>query len=403
MTDLLDELRALNPVDRDALDVPPAVAADVLGAPPPQRRSRRLRWAVMTAAAVAALVGVAVLIPGRGTPDLASRAYAAITGPGVVHWRTEIVNFADGRPTVRQRQEGWAAGGVQHIVDYDLPHGRPRLGTDTVITRDRQTSYSPASDHVFTGPAPKLATSGGVVYGDPMEAFRLAKRAGELVPDGPHRYRVDPSRLPGAGDRVDQTWTYVLDPRTARPTALVVRSTSARASTRRYRTEFRFAVYDRLPDTAENRAHLRALPRPAPSLADPAAFFGVLRTGTRPTPAQRAAARLLVAHGPFALELSRAHATGPALVIPGRNAICVQIDGGGACNGLRPTVRHGLAFSGSRTGAWMLVPDGVASVRARLPRHPWQTFPVHHNIVHLPNGGYHAAFTPPARLLDKLG
>jgi hypothetical protein len=358
----------------------------------------------MAAAAVAVVAVVALVVPGGGTPNLASRAYAAITGPGVVHWRTEIVNFADGRPTVRQRQEGWTAGGVQHIVDYDLPHGRPRLVTDTVIARDRQTSYSPAGDHVFTGPAPKLATSGGVVYGDPMEAFRLAKRAGELVPDGPNRYRVDPSRLPGAGDRVDgQTWTYVLDPRTARPTALVLRSTSAGPSKRRYRTEFRFDVYDRLPDTAENRAHLTPVPRPAPLLADPAAFFGVLRTGTRPTPAQRAAARLLVAHGSFALELRGARASGPALVIPGRNAICVQIHGGGACNGLRPTVRHGLAFGGSRTGAWMLVPDGVASVRARLPRHPWQTFPVHHNLVHLPNGGYHAAFTPPASLLDKLG
>jgi hypothetical protein len=334
---------------------------------------------------------------------LASRAYAAITGPGVVHWRTEIVNFADGRPTVRQRQEGWAAGGVQHVVDYDLPQGRPRLVTDTVITHDRQTSYSPASDHVFTGPAPKLATSGGVLYGDPMEAFRLAERAGELVQAGPNRYRVDPSRLPGPADRVEgQTWTYVLDPRTARPTDLILTSNSGRASKRHYRTEFHFAVYERLPDTADNRARLRALPHRAPSRVDPAVFFGVLRTGSRPTPAQRAAARPLVAHGPFKLDLRRARAAGRALVIPGPNGICLQVDSGGTCNGLRPSVRHGLALSGSRTGAWMLVPDGVASVRARLPRHPWRSFPVHHNIVRLPNGGYHAAFTPPARLLDKL-
>src|SRR5947199_258651 len=72
MTDLLDELRAANPVDAEQLEVPSRLTARILDRPP----RRRPLWRLTAAAALAATcAGVIFAVVGRDhSPDLAARA-----------------------------------------------------------------------------------------------------------------------------------------------------------------------------------------------------------------------------------------------------------------------------------------------------------------------------------------
>jgi hypothetical protein len=394
VTDLLDELRAANPVDATALDVPDALLRD-------QRPARGRRVAGLAiGGAIAAAILIAV-VPGGSRPGLADRAYAAFTGPGVVHWRSVTVDVVDGKVVHGDRQEGWSRGAVQHIATY---HGRGSdapLESDTRISGRREVTYNPRDRLIFHGPAPTLRTSGGVVFGDPLVAFRLAHRAGELVPAGPSRFRIDPRRVPGTSVGIpggSLTMTYVLDPHTARPRELTVDAfTPARLRppfrhhARHERTITRFTVYERLPDTAANRAKLALLPHPPRSTADPAASFAPLRSSRMPSARLQRLADGMAEHpNEFHLDASRARLAGTNVVlIPGQGALCAMVNGGGTCAGLRTVLQHGLAFGGSRIrGMIVVVPDGVRSVRAHLPRHPMETFAVHGNLARLPNGGY---------------
>jgi hypothetical protein len=405
MNDLLDQLRAANPVDRDALQVSPSVAARVLGRPAPvARRRRRLIVLALATTAVAAVILLAASLPRSAAPDLAARAYAAVTGPGVAHWRTALLSpGSDGRRHISEVQEGWSAGGVQHILSFRRPNGHERLETDTVIAHDKMTQYYVVSRALHTSRAPTVAASDGVVFGDPMRAFRLAKRAGVLVRTGPNSYRVDPTRIAGSSRVVGgQPLTYVLDPRTALPRALIIRWGAYTALGGFHHPAgtavTRFTTYEQLPDTTANRAKLRMLPHPAVSTAGPARYYALLRHGRRLTSAEKQVVDH-VGDGQLGLDPRRARAgRAGVVVIPGRGALCVQIGGAGSCGSLHTALREGMGLGGSDIdGQWVLVPDGVRSVLARLPRHPWQRFRVIDNLVQLPNGGYHARFAlPPA-------
>jgi hypothetical protein len=407
MNDLLDQLRAANPVDRDALQVSPSMAARVLDRPAPAPRRRRRRRLIVLGVgttAAAAMVLLAASLPRSAAPDLAARAYAAVTGPGIAHWRTELLSpGSDGRRHISEVQEGWSAGGVQHVLSYRRPNGHERLETDTVIAHDKMTQYYVVSRALHTSRAPTVAASDGVVFGDPMRAFRLAKRAGVLVRTGPNSYRVDPTRIAGSSRVVGgQPLTYVLDPRTALPRALIIRWGAYTALGGFHHPAgtavTRFTTYEQLPDTTANRAKLRMLPHPAVSTAGPARYYALLRHGRRLTSAEKQVVDH-VGDGQLGLDPRRARAgRAGVVVIPGRGALCVQIGGAGSCGTLHTALREGMGIGGSDIdGQWVLVPDGVRSVLARLPRHPWQRFRVIDNLVQLPNGGYHARFAlPPA-------
>ena len=361
------------------------------------------RWFFLGAAGVLAAAAIIASLAGRkGPPDLAARAYAATSGPGVIHWRTETVNVHNNKVTTRQRQEGWSADGVQHIVEYSIGR-KPHVTGDTRIAHGRSTSYGAVTDLTFQGPAPTLANTGGVLYGDPFEAFRVAQRAGELVLAAPGRYRLDPTRLPGTHGRVasapgsSQTITYVLDRRTALPVKLIYDSRTTARTNPPYQhapardvTTMTFAVYERLADTQANRARLKLLPHPGPSKSDPATLFAPLRAGRPLSARQRTLATSMVAaNAPFALDLSRARQTSDGTVlIPGRGTICMMSGGGGSCASLRTVQRYGVGIGSSGRGQTVVVPDGVKTVRARMPHHPWRTFTVRDNVVHLPNGAY---------------
>jgi hypothetical protein len=397
VTDLLDKLRASNPVDADALGIPPRLSARVLDAPSRSRRPWRLPTAAALAAACVGLIFAAV---GRDhTPDLAARAYAATTGPGVIHWRTDIANYQDGRLTLRQRSEGWSSDGVAHVLDYDLPGGKARLTSDRRIADGRLRAWVAVSNDYVIGPAPSDRNLSLLPDGDPLVAFRRAYREGSLTRIGGGRYRLTPQ----AGRRIGLTLTYELDRRTAVPKRLVVRSDSPAATGRgahRNTSLFTFSVYEKLPSTPSTRARLALLPHPGagPSKVPAANYFEALRTGRAPTGAR---GRELAS---MAGQMTRFHIDAAGIrqvregvwLMPGRGYVCVTIAGRralvGGCSTVDQAAARGISVGTSRGGITLVVPDGVRVVQARLPHHPWRTFPIEQGTVQLPSLGYHWRF-----------
>ncbi|WP_354697341.1 hypothetical protein [Paraconexibacter sp. AEG42_29] len=377
-------------------------------------RSGRRRWiagaAVATVTAAAAVIAIGSAGDGGPRlPGLADRAYAATTGPGVRHWRTDITQSRSRQPA---RAEGWSAGSITHVVlsaGRTVATLRPELELRTAGGRTQ--SLSPGDNTITErkaadGPGADVSQP----FEDPMAAFRAAHQDGRLVQAGPRTYRVREAAAPGrqfvdtASTRV---LTYEIDPRTALPRRLVIRykpRPGAGAAARRAAENvvtYSFTVYERLPATAANLARL-ALPANAgkgPPLIDARPHFAVLRSERRLNPRERRLARgLATGFGRQsarttlnrALDVDAARrARAGVILIPGADSVCMMIKGGGTCSPTETVLRTGLALSGTRIqGMVVAVPDGVRKLRARLPRHPWRTFAVRDNIATLPNGGY---------------
>jgi hypothetical protein len=400
MTDLLDQLRHADPVDRATLDMPPALAARVAA----ERGRRRPRRSAALVAALA-LAGVAVVAIALGRGDgggrlaLADKAYAAMTGPGVQHWKISIRTFINGRRRgIVQRQEGWARGGTLHVLLFDSR----RLTSDIRQTPTKVRSWGAGMNDYIQTPAPKQQARGPLQLGDPFAEFRRAHDAGKLIRLNATTYRVRPDKrsLPP-----EATLTYELDPKTALPARAVLAYTRARGpfpsalDGARYRVVFTYDTYKRLADTAANRAKLELLPHPGagPSKIDARTVFAILRDGAPLTEKQRALAASFAKHALFGkprFDITSAR-RGPhdIVLVAGNGYVGMMRNGGGTLATVDSAVKRGLAISGSavakRGGMYVVVADGVKAVRARLPHHPWRTFPVQHNVVVLPNGGYH--------------
>src|SRR4051794_22844320 len=402
MTDVLDELRRVDPVDAGPLDVPPRLAARVLDAPAAPRGRRRW-WLPAAGAAAAACAGVAVVIvvDEGSPPDLAQRAYAATGGPGVIHWRTEIANFQDGRLTMRQRTEGWSSRGVVHVLRYDLPRGGARLMSDERIAGGRSRAWIAVANDYLTGPAPKPANDAAVILldRDPMVQFRQAYRAGRLVAAGPGRYRFSPRS--GAG--IGLSFTYELDRRTALPRRLIARAVVPAAPGRRAHrdaTVFTFSVYEKLPSTDATRAKLQLLAHPGagPSNVPAARYFEALRTGNAPKGESRRRLASMASHMTrFHIDAAGIRQARPGVwLLPGRGYVCIAVANGGGLGGSCSTVAQaaarGISVGTSPGGITLVVPDGVRTVLARLPHRRWRPFPVDRGTVHLPSLGYHWRF-----------
>jgi hypothetical protein len=71
-------------------------------------------------------------------------------------------------------------------------------------------------------------------------------------------------------------------------------------------------------------------------------------------------------------------------------------NGDGTLATVDTAVKRGMAISGSSVNRnhsmYVIAPDGVKALHARLPHHRWQAFPVTQNVAVLPNGGYHFVF-----------
>ena len=251
-------------------------------------------------------------------------------------------------------------------------------------------------------PTAKQRATGPLQLGDPFADFRRAHKAGQLVRVNATTYRVRPDKqsfAPGA------TLTYELDPRTALPARAVLAYTARPAGSSstfdgaHYRVVFTYDSYERLPDTAANRAKLELLAHPGagPSKTDARAVFAILRDGAPLTEKQQQLVAIFAKHGPFAtprFDITSAR-RGPhdVVLIAGAGYVAMMRNGGGTVATVDTAVKRGMAISGSATNKshrmYIVVSDDVTAVRARLPHHPWRTFPVKQNIAVLPNGGYH--------------
>lgn len=400
MTDLLDELRDADPVDRATLEVPPALAARVAAGRRRRPPRRRRPVAALVALAVVVVAGVLVTLDaghGRGGVSLAERAYAATGGPGVRHWTVSIRTYINGeRRGIVQRQEGWARNSTLHVLLFDDHH----LNTDIRQTERKTRSWSAGANDYVETPTPKQRADGPLQLGDPFATFRRAHDAGQLVRVDATTYRVKPNKRILAPD---STLTYELDPRTALPARAVLAYTRGPGPTpspldgARYRVVFTYDTYERLPDTEANRAKLELLPHPGagPSKTDPRSVFAILRDGAPPTAEQRRIVALFAKDRLFGEKFDLASARrGPhdVVLIAGKGYVGMMRNGGGTLSTVDTAVKRGMAIGGGAVDKtrhlYVVVSDDVKSLRAGLPGHARRTFAVQQNVAVLPNGGY---------------
>jgi hypothetical protein len=402
MTDLLDELRDANPVDRATLEVPPGLAARVAAGRDRRRLRDRRQGAILIGVAVAVVAVVAVMLgggDGGGRLSLADRAYAATGGPGVRHWTISIRTFIDGRRRgIVQRQEGWARGGTLHMLLFD----GHRLTSDIHQTPVKTRSWGAGTNDYIETPTSKRPARGPLQLGDPFADFRRAHDAGQLIRVNATTYRVRPDKRSFAPQA---TLTYQLNPRTALPARAVLAYTRAPGPSpstfdgAHYRIVFTYDTYERLPDTAANRAKLELLAHPGagPSKTDARTVFAILRDGAPLTDKQQQVVAIFAKRGPFGtprFDMTSAR-RGPhdVVLIAGEGYVAMMRNGGGTLTTVDTAVKRGMAISGGATNKrhrmYVVVSDDVQVIRARLPHHPWRTFPVEQNVAVLPNGGYH--------------
>lgn len=269
MTDVLDRLREANPVDAEALDLPPA--------PSTPARARR-RWQLVTVAAAVGVAALALVLARGGSSDLAARAYAATNG-GIVHWRTEIVNRSNGRLFSRERVEGWATQWTTHVLHYDLVHGKARLTAETRLANGRARTWDAGSNDYSSYSA--STPSGGIPSPmiDPFAAFRRAYREKRLAKVADNHYRMTFGR-----EEPKVSLDYELDPKTARPRRLTITSPNPTAG-RTNVTTVDFALRD-ARGHAGHAGQARASAPPGRGPVDDARG-GALRSVARRRPARR--------------------------------------------------------------------------------------------------------------------
>jgi hypothetical protein len=368
MPDLLDELRAANPVDPDRLKISETLAARG------HRRRRYGRTPLLFSAAAALVAATLIALAHGGSPDLAARAYAATTGHGIVHWRIDITGYSKGRVGTRQRVEGWSYGGVVHTVHSDVVHGKLRTTIESRTDGRRVMLWSTATSAWSSSAAPKRPKQQPIPTGDPFVEFRRAYRAGTLRELGGGRFEVPFKHAPRGAV------VYSVDPATGRPLRLTI------ATGTQSKTVLRVAVYQRLPVTATNRQQLNVLDHPGPGTQAPSNVFAALRTGDPPKDARFL--ELLAKEQPeLHLDVSGARTlAGDAMLVPGKGYVCLVRGMDSSCKSIRAAAKGGIA-TGALDSLVVAVPDGVTSVQARRSG-KWRRYSVKDGIVHLPNFRY---------------
>jgi hypothetical protein len=373
---------------------------------PVVRRGRRRAWGRAALVVVAGCaVAVVVLLGGRAEPtDLSARAYAATTRPGIIHWRTEIAGSSGGRVGSRQRTEGWARNGVTHELRFDVVHGKAILQSDSRTAGGRTTTWIRAERDYVRLRARRQTGTDPFQSGDPFAIFRRAYRAGKLTMVGPSRFGVD---LPGRSDDAHRNAPltyYDIDPDSALPIRFVVDTPAGPTLTgppgiRRpaSQTVMTFTVYETLPFNQTTRATLRLLPHPSGGPKDiPASdHFAVLSTGARPGRAAAKTiammARRMMGGGRLDAHAARTLAAGMYL-LPGPKHVClIQVSasgGGGSCKTTEEALKRGLGSQRPGRAVFLVVPDGVIAVRARLRGRRYRRVEVQNNVARLPAAAY---------------
>lgn len=396
--DVLAVLRRVNPVEPESLEIPATLADRVLSLPDRGARPRVVGPAVLAGAAGVVTAGVLLLVSmGGSSPDLAERAMAAVQPRGIVHWHLVMTGYVNGVAKSRQDIEGWQRGRVTHVLHSDVVHGKPHVTADVRIVGRHALTWMSISDDYSAGTVSSQHEVDPIPSGDPLASFRLAYRRHLLRDLGGGKFDVRYRHLP------PRSVVYEVDPKTALPRRLVVTSGTRwipgqgrLVST----TVVTFAVYEHLADSAANRQRLALLPHPGagPDNEQPYDHFAALRTGTPPTGARgRTLARFASEMPRYRLSIAGIRAVAPGVyLIPGRGYVCIAIASrigvGGSCVTVKKAVERGVSVGtphGSKFVTTIVVPDGVASVKARQYwRGHFRTYPARHGIVHLPGLSY---------------
>lgn len=367
----------------------------------PRHGARRRKLIPLAALSCASLLAIVlVLLPGsRDTPSLAARAYAATSGPGILHWRTDVVGYANGKADSRQRIEGWSLGTTSHVLHSDVINSKEKLSIDERTVGRKSRAWMSGTDEYFElTPRARQTAIEMIPVGDPFLAFRRAYRAGRLRDLGQGRFDVRFRHIPAGGV------VYEVDQRTGRPNRLVLQSDQpahrGRPATRS-RTVLRFSVYERLPVTPTTRGKLKLLPHPGAGPGSESALkhFAALRSGAAPSGELGRRLRGLAQNLGPGTGRSRVDADAIRELVPNvflmpaeRNHVCLaladQAGIGATCVTVRKALKSGISL-GDPAGATVVVPDGVASIKARRHyRGRFKSYPVVNSVARLPGLSY---------------
>jgi hypothetical protein len=262
----------------------PATPAGPVAPSRPHHLPRPRRALALAAMLAAALVVAVALVPGRSgrvSSDLAARAYAAATRPGVVHWQIELEGYVNGRFATHQRIEGWRRGDVMHTLLSDVVHGKAHVSAENRVAGGRGRAWlATTDDYIDIAHVRNSDAQSPIPSGDPLAAFRAAYRAGRLRPLGGGRFELRFPHVPA------NSMIYEVDPGTGRPRRLTITSPARTIGKRVFRpkTVVLFTRYEALEPTAANRAKLALLPHPGagPGRTPARNLFVALREGTPP-------------------------------------------------------------------------------------------------------------------------
>jgi hypothetical protein len=250
MTDELQTLAEANPVDRDRVDVPETLRARALAR---SRRSRRSltpparRWVPAVAVALIAVMAVTFAVDRSGSVDLAERAYAAVSSPGITHWKISITASRGGSTVSRQTEEGWSDGRVTRtVLSSEDGRGSTSVTERRVSGDDEQHRVD--GGPVQTGPRPRTDLDLTLPGPDPLSAFREAYRAGRLVALDDTRFSV---RTSGPGSPVELV--YDVDGKSGVPRTLTQRSLDDGVP---FEVTRRFELFEALPADETSRQQL---------------------------------------------------------------------------------------------------------------------------------------------------
>jgi hypothetical protein len=338
----------------------------------------------------AALVVAVALVPGRSgrvSSDLAARAYAAATRPGVVHWQIELEGYVNGRFATHQRIEGWKRGDVMHTLFSDVVHGKAHVGSEQRVAGGHGRVWMASTDdYINLSHVRNSDAQSPIPSGDPLAAFRSAYRAGRLHPLGGGRFDLRLPHIPA------KTMIYEVDPSTGRPRRLTIASPTRTLGKRviHAKTVVLFTRYEALEPTAANRAKLALLAHPGagPGGTPARELFVALREGTPPTGETGRRLRAM-AH-----RLSRYHVDVAGIrpvaagiwLAPGRGYVCL-FTGGGATPTLRPggTAGLGAGTGGTCTTNQAAERRGIGVSIAEQVPHGSSALPVLHPLLVVPD------------------
>ena len=188
---LEQSLRAVDPVDPDA-PVPDgeALLRELIGAPVPPRRVRRLRPRVALAAAVAAgTAGLVLALPGSDDVDVVAAAFEAVSRPGtILHYRVEHSTTWPGPAASREPSytvEVWQAGDGSRLRSLSRTGAMPKPHVSETVHSDREWRTWQSVDNrivVYDTNVPRLPGPGGTaLLGDPRTLLERARSGNEKV------------------------------------------------------------------------------------------------------------------------------------------------------------------------------------------------------------------------------